>query len=283
MVKNWSISCVLRVPADGGDLYFKTVPPLFVQEARITATVAGLFPTNVPGVVGIEETRGWTLLEDFGTRRLRTEPLAQWGKAVRILARMHLAYLDRASALLAAGFPDRRPRRLAEQIAPLLADPITSAALAGRTLARLRKQVGRLRDLCAQLEGSDPPATLIHGDFHPGNVAIHDGKPIFFDWTDGCLAHPFFDLVTLMPDAARDLKGEPDAPGRLRDAYLSVWADCGGEFGALAETFEVAQTLGTLHQAVSYWGLLRATAGQPQEDWSAWLGHLLRHVLRPLR
>jgi hypothetical protein len=151
MVKNWSISCVLRVPADGGDLYFKTVPPLFVQEARITATVAGLFPTNVPGVVGIEETRGWTLLEDFGTRRLRTEPLAQWEKAVRILARMHLAYLDRASALLAAGFPDRRPRRLAEQIAPLLADPITSAALAGRTLARLRKQVGRLRDFAPSL------------------------------------------------------------------------------------------------------------------------------------
>ena len=37
------------------------------------------------------------------------------------------------------------------------------------------------------------PDTLSHGDLHPGNVA-YDGREVrLFDWTDGCVTHPFLD------------------------------------------------------------------------------------------
>ena len=59
--------------------------------------------------------------------------------------------------------------------------------------------------------------TLVHGDLHPGNVARLDGELAYFDWTDACVAHPFFDL--------HSLQWQKDEATRaaLLDAYLGAW------------------------------------------------------------
>jgi aminoglycoside phosphotransferase (APT) family kinase protein len=62
------------------------------------------------------------------------------------------------------------------------------------------------------------PHTLVHGDLHLGNVARCAGSYLFFDWTDACVAHPFFDTISIFQ--AKD----PNVLARLRNSYLGVWA-----------------------------------------------------------
>ncbi|HEY8885265.1 MAG TPA: phosphotransferase, partial [Chloroflexota bacterium] len=191
---------------------------------------------------------------------------------------------DRVDRLLAAGLPDHRPSQLAAEIDMLLDDPITQRAVPAPQLARLRAQAPRLRALCAEVADSFPSATLIHGDLHPGNVAVRDSRPIFFDWTDGAIGHPFCDLATFLPDVDELTKqGIADAPERLRNAYLSVWADqTGREPAELAQTFESAYTVGSLVQALSYRRILRGTPVQAHYDWPEALAYFLGRVLEGL-
>ena len=77
------------------------------------------------------------------------------------------------------------------------------------------------RAICAELARYAVPSTLVHGDLHLGNVARLAGRYLFFDWTDGCVAHPFFDTISIFQTKqARD----PGVQARLRDSYLGVWA-----------------------------------------------------------
>ena len=58
-----------------------------------------------------------------------------------------------------------------------------------------------------------------------GNVARGPAGYRFFDWTDACVAHPFFDLAPIRrgTDDAGDDDGD-DLRDRLRAAYLPAWA-----------------------------------------------------------
>ncbi len=57
-----------------------------------------------------------------------------------------------------------------------------------------------------------------------GNVARGPAGYRFFDWTDACVAHPFFDLANIRrgtDDAGDD---DDELRGRLRAVYLPAWA-----------------------------------------------------------
>jgi len=84
----------------------------------------------------------------------------------------------------------------------------------------------------------------MHGDPHGGNITYHDGHYTIFDWTDGCVTHPFFDLLTFLDPR------EPDFD-HLRDAYLAEWSAFAPP-DALRQTFDLALRLGGLHHALSY-------------------------------
>ncbi len=54
------------------------------------------------------------------------------------------------------------------------------------------------KSLCSQFIESIPDRdTLIHGDFHPGNIMLSGGEALLIDIADICYGHPIFDLVTL--------------------------------------------------------------------------------------
>src|SRR4029079_15623664 len=110
----------------------------------------------------------------------------------------------------------------------------------------------RIGRMCQQLARYAVPQTLVYADLHTGNIALQAEQYTFFDWTDGCIAHPFFDLVTMLNDA-EDLGDslEPQSQTALCDAYLAGWV--GYEpIERLREARTLALPLGALHQAVSY-------------------------------
>lgn len=266
-VKQWSLSAVLRVQTNGPSFYFK-VPvalPLFVDEASVTPRLARRFPAHVLAPVAADPARGWMLFPDAGEPFSWHSPLADRAEVVR-----RFAYLQRETAglvdkLLADGCLDRRLDVLARQIDPLLADPDAVAGLAEAETEALRVRAPELKELCRRLAEYAIPHTLVHGDLHVGNAARLNGEVVYFDWTDACIAHPFFDLLSLRWE---ENIGERAA---VRAAYLEAWEGCETP-ARLREVVAIADVLLPLHHAVSYHTLqagvepaARAELGSPAD------------------
>lgn len=251
-VKSWGISCILKVPATSGDLYFKAVPHIFRQEPVITEAMAAWFPSHVPAPLAtyVGEDEGWTLLPDIGNNELRgNATVSQYEDALALLARMQQEGANRLGELLASGGADRRLENLVTQIDPLLESGDVLNDLGSEEQEQLRRLAPRLKEMCGALAGYNVPQTLAHGDFHAGNVVIHEGDYIIFDWTDACISHPFFDVTPILEyDIAEQW---PDEYARLQQFYIDQWA--GYEPAErLMEAWRLSQPLALLHHAVSY-------------------------------
>ncbi len=246
----WSISCILRVPTDAGDLYFKAVPPLFATEPRITEALAARYPDYMPQVLASAQDHGWMLLRDFGVGQALEElPLPDWEAAVRLCGQIQRSYVDQIDALLALGCQDFRLDVLAAQVDGLLADLPGLPGLTAAERVQLAACAPRLPILCAQLAAYALPATLTHGDFHAGNILRNGERTIIYDWTDASVAHPFLDMATIVEWMPRE--APPDARARLWTAYLTAWADYDTP-ERLGEAAQLGEVLGCLRQVLSY-------------------------------
>ena len=274
--KQWSISAVLLIHTDGPLLYLKAPArlPLFVEEGRVTATLAELFPGSVPAPLAVHADEGWFLLPDLG------EPVG-WGAPHETRAAMlgHFAGLQRSSAdmtdrLLAVGCLDRRLPVLEAQLDSLLAYPVAVRQLEPAEVAELRRRAPELKEACRRLDAFGLPATLVHGDLHLGNVARQDGELVYFDWTDACVAHPFIDLLML--------QWEQDETNRsaLLDAYLAAWE---GALPAaeLRQAAALAAVVIPLHHAVSYHTIVTSLEPSSQSELDA-THQFLREALEKL-
>lgn len=282
-VQVWTISCVLRVPTTAGDLYFKaSSPTLFAREPLFTHYLAQRYPAHVPEVLAIDAERSWMLMKDFGGTRLRhVREFAPWEEALRLLARMQAESAERVDDLLAAGFPDRRLDILAEQIDEVLAYaaamPATwRDALSPAELDALFALAPRLRQMCKELAGYRVPHTLEHGDCHAANITMAGERLVVFDWSDACVAHPFFILFPFFtfytwPDV-------PDAHSRLEAVYLQAWTTY-EPWDRLLEVLRMSQTLAALHQAVSYYQILTHVEPDARWEWEDALPYFLRMLL----
>ncbi len=270
----WCLSCLLRVPTGEGAVFFKgTVEsPLFVEEGSVMRGLAQLFPDNVPAPLAVDAQRRWMLLDDFGSE-LGWDALLDVREDVhRLFARMQVESSRHVSELLELGCVDRRHEWLASQIKDLLADDVSLAGLEDGEVTTLRALGPVLEAKCLGLAETSVPYALVHGDLHLSNVARLDGEYVFFDWTDACVTHPFFDLI----DVFRERDDAVSA--RIRDAYLSIWLDH-QPMDRLLELWNNIEPLALLHHAVSYRHILaNVEPGAGQElEWA--LPYFLRKLL----
>ncbi|MGH2558807.1 MAG: phosphotransferase [Thermomicrobiales bacterium] len=182
--------------------------------------------------------------------------------------------------MLQIGCLDRRLDRLASQVKTLLHDDDILAYLDESDREQLRAAAPRFRTRIAELAGLGIPDTLVHGDLHANNIGVRHGRPIYFDWTDGCVAHPFLDLVTFTGESDF-LDATPGGRDRLNAAYLDEWRDL-VPAPALARAAQLIEPVGALHQAVSY---LHMLPGLDEPDRSSmgrggafWLRTAIKHV-----
>ena len=283
-VKTWGISCVLRARTSDGDVYLKAPSQHFAQEARITQLLADWYPDRVPGVVAIDAARSWLLLDDVGPPLFQHTARGLWERAVDLIGELQRGCARRTGELHAAGAQDRRLTVLREQIGWMADAPEVRADAPPALVERLARAVPQLQALCDTLSTLGPAETLVHGDLHGGNVGVRDGVVRFFDWTDACLAHPFLDLVTLLPEPGQEAVrrgGYGDAHAPLRDRYLAGFT---GEAAAepLRRAFDLAWCLGTLHQVVSYIGIARSLEPGARTEFSGALSSWLRKGLERL-
>ncbi|HLJ34800.1 MAG TPA: phosphotransferase [Ktedonobacteraceae bacterium] len=157
--------------------------------------------------------------------------------------------------LRALGCPYLPVEGLAQQIDTFLADTPSlmmnsHVGLNEEDILHLQHLSPLLRSMCQQLADSPVPYSLEHGDFHDENIAMIGTDPLYFDWTDSCIAHPFFSLYPFLLGIETKWPDIAHIRERLRDVYLQPWERYASK-EELVAIFELAQKLAPLYLASS--------------------------------
>jgi hypothetical protein len=188
---------------------------------------------------------------------------ARWEQAAETWARIQIACIGRAEELIALGCPARPLDWLEAEISPLLDDttalqPVDAEALTDAEVAEVRRLRSELQAMCRELAALGVPRSLEHGDLWGVNVIAGERGPVFIDWEDASVAHPFLSAFLLLasPEHTEAIAGIPDARARIRTAYLGPWRRWamaeGWPAGRLERAFDLAQRLAGVHYAVQF-------------------------------
>jgi hypothetical protein len=238
-------------------MWAKSVPGAFSHEIAVTELLADMDPGIVPPVVAADRALGRILTEHVDGPLLASlgdEPDV-WSATLSRLAEIQRALATDRDALAAAGAAAWPLARLGADLPALLADDelllvdrpgglTTSEAVA------LRARIPELVDACRALDASGVPDSLEHGDLGADEVIIGEMGPVFLDWSDGTITHPFLSAASLLRDG-----GPPsDADDPRVAAYLGPWLGAGLGLTASAghDALALARRVLPLHIAALY-------------------------------
>ncbi|HEY2042488.1 MAG TPA: aminoglycoside phosphotransferase family protein [Jatrophihabitans sp.] len=188
-IRTWNLSSIWRIPTTDGGAWLKVVPSFFGHEGPL---LVKLNPAVVPPIIATSCER--ILLGDVPGQDqygATGEPLLEM---VRLLLRLQGEWLGRTAELLDIGVPDWRPAVIVEAAAAVI--DRTASRLDAPTRSTLRRLLAGLPQRFDALDSCGIPHTLVHGDFHPGNVRGVPGRFALIDWGDSGVGHPARDLLT---------------------------------------------------------------------------------------
>lgn len=262
---------LMRVRTTEGTAYFKAVPAMYCREYHVLGLLHAKHPAHVPELLAGDTDRHWIMTRGReGTNLSQVDDLGAWEAALHAFARIQIACAAHTEALLTAGCTDLALETLEAQFLTLLSDG--DALLVGEPsglsltdVDALRALAPSLRRACERLASHALPPSLVHNDLLPANVVVEtDGSPVFFDWCEATVSHPFFSPVRFLASAT--WKGEPvgstpELYARLRGAYLQRWTVF-EPAEKLVEAFGLARALQPVHHALTYWHLYRFLAAE---------------------
>jgi aminoglycoside phosphotransferase (APT) family kinase protein len=158
--------------------------------------------------------RGRVLMPEIAGEDLYDASLRQLEEMVRTLVSLQASWIGQADELLALGLPDWRHPALATAIADAIA---RTADVSGRDRAVLDAFVADLPERFRQVADAGVPDTLVHGDFHPGNVRGHGTTITLLDWGDCGVGHPLLDQAAFLD------RIPPDAVVPIRALWREEW------------------------------------------------------------
>lgn len=256
----WGLSVVLRAPSVDGDSWFKCSTEIFRHEAAMTQALSRQMPDRAPHVVAVDAEHGWMLMRDLGAAELGHQDESLWHEGVAALAGVQQRWLGRTAELLELGLPDRSLADLAVRVEEMTEDDV----LLGRLSADLRERwvaaAPALIESCRRLDELGPGPTLVHGDFHPWNIAFGPDATRVFDWTDAAVSHPFVDLATYVFRTK-----DRSVRERMVEACVRAWSELGEE-RTLREAAALGLVVGAVYQVQTYRLLLPTLVGYGADD-----------------
>ena len=116
------------------------------------------------------------------------------------------------------GLPDWRAPALTEAIASVFAR--TRHELDAADTRSIEQFIGAIDERFAQVAQCGLPDTLVHGDYHPGNVRGQRGQALeltVLDWGDAGVGQPLLDCPAFMD------RGQPPDQLTLREHWQNAW------------------------------------------------------------
>jgi Phosphotransferase enzyme family len=217
-IKTWNLSSVLRLPTAADNVWCKSVPPFLTHEGWIIAMVGADDPVLVPRLLASDPTSNTVLLDDVRGEDDWDAPQDRLLAMVGTLVRLQARWIDRVDELLDAGLPDWRGPSIQRLVEELVARSNVRAQLTGDELRRLDALVASLPGRLAALHACGLPATLVHGDFHPGNWRSDGTSLVLLDWGDVGVGHPMFDMSSFEAAVA------DDAWARVFQVWIDEWS-----------------------------------------------------------
>lgn len=192
-VRTWNLSSLWRLPLDDGtSAWLKVVPPFFAHEGAVLRALQG---GPVPTLIGHRGNR--VLLEEIpGTDRHDAGP-AEKLRMLDVLVSIQAGWIGRSDDLLALGLPDWRSAALAPALRGVIAR--RAPELGPATAGLLGVFVDGLPSRLAAIDACGVPDTLVHGDFHGGNLRGGPDGHVLLDWGDAGVGSPLLDLPAMIP------------------------------------------------------------------------------------
>jgi hypothetical protein len=241
-MRTWNLSSIWSIPTTGGTAWLKSVPPFFAHEGRIIEWLAD--PALPPLVASAD---GRVLMSDIAGVDQYDAALPTLASAVDILVAIQHRVSGRVDELLALGLPDWRWPALR----PLIDDVVDRHRdeLDGSESHALDAFVANFDERCRAIDACGLPVTLVHGDFHRGNLRGNDSQVSLLDWGDCGVGHPLFDIAAMLAPLDSAVTDE------LMTAWTAEWLErCPGSEPVRAAT--LIEPIAALRQAVIYRGFL---------------------------
>jgi hypothetical protein len=237
-IRTWNLSSIWRLPTSAGSIWLKATPPFSDVEARLLPL---LDAAVVPGILGADPGR--VLMVDVPGADQYEADLATRCGFVGLLIGVQQQWIGRVSELKRLALHDYRAGPAITAIESTVDREV------GDLLPQERRELTRLVDGLARrfaaLEACGIPDTLVHGDFHPGNVRGEPGDYRILDWADSAIGNPLLDLrptLEYLTGAAR---------AAVVEAFVTGWQQtlpgCDARRAA-----ELSAPLGPLLGAVTY-------------------------------
>lgn len=184
--RTWNLSSIWRISTDHQTVWLKSVPPFFAHEGPLLSFLQG---QPVPRILAHQ--KGNMLLADIAGEDMHEAGQPALNKMVTLLVDIQAGFPNRTGELLKLGLPDWRAPSLTALIEDVFSR--TRRDLDPADLSILDHFVARLPARFSELADCGLPDTLVHGDFHPGNLRGSQDAFTLLDWGDSGIGHPLLD------------------------------------------------------------------------------------------
>lgn len=241
-VRTWNLSSLWAIPVQDQTVWLKAIPPFFAHEAPLIQALAG---EAVPTLLGFD--KGRFLMAELPGEDLFEAETDQLFAMVDLLVGLQAKWIGREAELFALGLPDWRGPALTAAITEVFER--TAPDLSTKNRGALSAFVADLPRRFADLAACGLPDTLVHGDFHPGNLRGDGAHLALMDWGDSGVGHPLLDSSAFLD------RVPAEALEAVRAVWLAHWREAvPGSDPARALT--LLAPIAAARQAVIYRGFL---------------------------
>ena len=221
---------LIRFETNGSALWLKAVGEPNIHEFQIVSTLATLFPSFLPPIIGsLPERNAWLMAEVEGTSPEADSNFSKWRTISTRLAELQIASIHEVPLLISAGCRDIRTSSLLNSTEEFFAtieklmkqQPKTPPSIL--TSEEILDLKNRIKEILSLIAAIGIPDALNHLDFNPGNILVSGDSCTFIDWVEAAIGHPFLTFQYLLEHLTRLRPDHVDRREELISAYASQW------------------------------------------------------------